>query len=70
MDQVVRVDPDRRGGTNQRRLDRVGYVPDSKTPGAFGFIDPADAIRSCHLIPTFDEGTRGDLLQGTYCIRS
>lgn len=58
------VDPDRRGGTKHKRLDRVGYVPDSCKPGAFGFIDPADVIRGCHLIPTFHEGTRDDLLSG------
>ncbi|KAG8914957.1 hypothetical protein FRC01_003851 [Tulasnella sp. 417] len=59
------VDPDRKGGTNLRRLDRVGYVPDSDKPGAFGFINPADVIRGCHLIPTFHEGTRDDLLSGS-----
>ncbi|KIO16446.1 hypothetical protein M407DRAFT_232296 [Tulasnella calospora MUT 4182] len=58
------VDPDQRVGGRSRRLNRVGYVPDSDGPGAFGFIDPADVIRGCHLIPSFNEGTRDDLLTG------
>lgn len=62
------VDPDRRGGGKIRRLDRVGYVPDFDGPSAFGFIDPADVIRGCHLIPSFNEGTRDDLLTGLSCV--
>ncbi|KAH7916910.1 hypothetical protein BV22DRAFT_986695, partial [Leucogyrophana mollusca] len=46
-----------------RRLHRVGFVPDDDDD-AFGFIDPADIIRSAHLIPAFAHGKTDALLPG------
>ncbi|KIO32592.1 hypothetical protein M407DRAFT_39350, partial [Tulasnella calospora MUT 4182] len=62
------TDPDSRSGLNARRLERVGYVPDADGPGAFGFIDPADVIRACHLAPAFHHGTRSDLLSSSVSV--
>ncbi|KAG9029985.1 hypothetical protein FRB95_004688, partial [Tulasnella sp. JGI-2019a] len=61
-------DLDVRGGWKSKRLDRIGYVRDDDAeddghePGAFGFVNPRDVIRCCHLIPAFHHQTRQDLL--------
>lgn len=34
------------------RLDSVDFPP-METEGAFGFVDPSDVLRSCHIIPAF-----------------
>ncbi|KAI0077095.1 hypothetical protein K474DRAFT_1662200 [Panus rudis PR-1116 ss-1] len=54
-------DIDWKGGWKTYRLDQVGFVPSTET-GAFGFVDPADVIRGCHLIPAFTEQYTSDLL--------
>ncbi|KAI0362804.1 hypothetical protein OH77DRAFT_89642 [Trametes cingulata] len=55
-------DPDWRSGWTAKRLDRVGFVPESDD-GAFDFLDPDDVIRGCHLIPAFAEGHTAALLR-------
>jgi hypothetical protein len=43
---------------NQRyRLDQLSFLPVTN-PDAFGFVDPADVVRSCHIIPRFASGRR------------
>lgn len=42
-------------GWTDRCLDRVRFPPVTRED-AFGFIDPADVLRSCHLIPAFYRG--------------
>ncbi|KAI0645610.1 hypothetical protein C8Q79DRAFT_965394 [Trametes meyenii] len=54
-------DVDWEAGWANRRLEQVGFVPDTD-PDAFGFIDPEDIIRGCHLIPAFAEGRTKELL--------
>lgn len=44
-----------RGGWAARRLDRVRFMP-INSPDAFGFVDPADILRSCHIVPVFARG--------------
>ena len=44
-----------------RRLHKIGFVP-SSDEGAFGFLDPADVVRACHLIPAFADGRTTALL--------
>ena len=39
-------------GWEHYSLDKGRFVPMHRA-GAFGFIDPADMLRCCHLIPTF-----------------
>jgi hypothetical protein len=39
----------------KRRLDVLEFVP-TKDPNAFGFVDPASVLRSCHIIPRFAKG--------------
>lgn len=39
------------------RLDQLRFPPMSEQD-AFGFVDPADVLRSCHIIPAFHHGTR------------
>ncbi|KAI0069990.1 hypothetical protein K474DRAFT_1609500 [Panus rudis PR-1116 ss-1] len=49
------------GGLEEQRLHSVGFIPDDEG-GAFGFVDPKDVIRACHLIPDFSRGTTTELL--------
>jgi hypothetical protein len=39
------------------RLDSVRF-PSLATEGAFGFVDPKDVLRGCHIIPAFARGKR------------
>lgn len=48
-------------GTKAMRLDRIGFVPQSR-PNVFGFVDPANIVRACHLIPAFNVGRTRSLL--------
>ncbi|KAJ7076247.1 hypothetical protein B0H15DRAFT_790815 [Mycena belliarum] len=57
-------DPDWDSGPRHLALDRVGYVPED-VPEAFGFLDPALVLRSCHLIPAFSLGKTTTLLQSS-----
>lgn len=44
--------------SNQRAsLDRVYFPPMAETD-AFGFVDPDDVLRCCHIIPQFSQGLR------------
>ena len=43
------------------RLPSIGFV-DSTDEFAFSFVDPANVVRGCHLIPAFDTGRSADLL--------
>lgn len=36
-------------------LDTLRFLP-MVDPDAFGFVDPADVLRGCHLIPAFEKG--------------
>lgn len=56
------IDPEWSGGAANRRLDRIGFVPNGEGQGAFGFLDPAHVIRPCHLIPAFHLGFTTRLL--------
>jgi hypothetical protein len=38
-------------------LDRVCFPPMAE-PDAFGFVDPDDVLRCCHIIPHFAQGLR------------
>jgi len=49
------------GGARHLRLDKVGYVSE-EDPEAFGFLDPSEVLRACHLIPAFAEGKTTSLL--------
>jgi hypothetical protein len=42
-------------GWEAKKLDRLRFLP-MADDGAFGFIDPSDIMRSCHIIPTFARG--------------
>ena len=42
-------------GWDARLLDKVRFVPMNRAD-AFGFVDPGDVLRSCHLVPVFAAG--------------
>jgi hypothetical protein len=44
-------------GWSSRQLDRVQFPPLDEDR-SFGFIDPANVLRGCHLIPVFALGPR------------
>ena len=39
----------------QHTLDTIRFLP-MADKGAFGFVDPADVLRGCHIIPSFADG--------------
>lgn len=43
------------GGWAARKLDRVKFMPIG-SPDAFGFVDPTNILRSCHMVPVFARG--------------
>ena len=54
-------EPNYNHGFHEDRLPKIGFVP-STDDFAFGFLDPAHVIRSCHLIPAFAAGRTTALL--------
>ncbi|KIJ43684.1 hypothetical protein M422DRAFT_252926 [Sphaerobolus stellatus SS14] len=56
-----RSDPRMRTAVNPNFMDQVGFVTAEDDTDMFGFIDPANVIRACHLIPAFHYG-QSDLL--------
>ena len=46
---------DRSAGWDHNSLDSVRFPPMADVD-AFGFIDPADVLRCCHIIPAFTDG--------------
>ncbi|KAJ3821654.1 hypothetical protein F5880DRAFT_1485705 [Lentinula raphanica] len=58
------IDPEHRSTSRDARLPKVGFVEESD-PFAFGFLDPAQVIRGCHLMPAFKDGRTNKLLQTT-----
>ncbi|KAJ3882463.1 hypothetical protein F5051DRAFT_494399 [Lentinula edodes] len=55
------TEPDYRSGRRFAKLPKVGFVPEDDE-FAFGFLDPSQVIRACHLIPAFIHGKSNDLL--------
>jgi hypothetical protein len=54
-------EPDYRSGIRKARLPKIGFV-ESTDDFAFSFVDPANVIRGCHLIPAFNAGRSTGLL--------
>lgn len=50
------VDPER-SGWGASKLDSVRFSPMSDD-NAFGFVDPGDVLRACHIMPNFAQGKR------------
>jgi hypothetical protein len=50
-----------RSGWKAKHLPRIGFI-DSDGDLPFGFLDPIDVIRGCHLIPAFHYGRTEELL--------
>ncbi|KIK25471.1 hypothetical protein PISMIDRAFT_96528, partial [Pisolithus microcarpus 441] len=47
--------PDQHSGWQHTALDRARFVSMDRAD-AFGFVDPADVLQCCHLIPSFADG--------------
>ncbi len=58
-----------RCGFKAKRLPRLGFV-DSSDPGAFGFLDPAEIIRGCHIMPAFHYGQTDELLPPSIALQA
>jgi hypothetical protein len=54
-------EPEYISGSRRARLPKVGFV-ESTDDFAFSFVDPANVVRGCHLVPAFHEGRTVDLL--------
>jgi len=62
------LDPASSGWSNSR-LDLVRFPP-MNGEDAFGFVDPKDVLRGCHIMPAFAEGKRhGDGVGISRCAR-
>jgi hypothetical protein len=48
-------------GSRRGLLPKIGFV-ESTDEFAFSFVDPANVVRGCHLIPAFHEGRTANLL--------
>lgn len=48
-------------GFSAKRLPRVGFGH-SEDPDTFGFLDPSDIVRACHMVPVFSQGQTETLL--------
>ena len=46
-----------------KRLHRLEFVPESADDDPFGFVDPSDVLRGCHIIPAFVYGQTDELLR-------
>ncbi|PPQ74722.1 hypothetical protein CVT24_003918, partial [Panaeolus cyanescens] len=57
-------EPSHKFGFRNATLPKIGFVEDCPDYDncAFGFLDPAQIIRGCHLIPVFCGGTSNSLL--------
>ena len=53
--------PGYRSGFRRACLPIIGFV-ESSDEFAFSFVDPANVVHGCHLIPAFDAGWSADLL--------
>ncbi|KAG6905478.1 hypothetical protein DXG01_002467 [Tephrocybe rancida] len=49
------LNEDSPAGWDALRLDSLSFPPVTEG-SSFGFVDPADVIRGCHIIPTFTKG--------------
>lgn len=43
-------------GWKAGKLDRIHFPPMTGHADAFGFLDPADVLRGCHVVPAFSAG--------------
>jgi hypothetical protein len=50
-------------GIRFKRMPKVGFI-DVENQEAFGFVNPADVIRACHIIPAFAHGKTDQFLAG------
>jgi hypothetical protein len=58
--QWLDYDEEEPGGWEADKMDQVFYSKcrnDKELLDSFGFVDPKDIVRACHLIPDFDSGT-------------
>ena len=56
------AEPGYRHGFRQARLPKISFVRPSSDEDAFGFLNPRNIIRACHLIPAFSCGRTNELL--------
>ena len=56
-----------RGKISPYQLDHLTFPPVTDE-GAFGFLNPADVLRSCHIIPAFALGRKFEGGEGLSCI--
>ena len=54
-------EPGYRSGFHRACLPKIGFV-ESTDEFAFSFVDSANVVRGCHLIPAFNTGRSADLL--------
>ncbi|KAJ3925142.1 MAG: hypothetical protein NXY57DRAFT_949196 [Lentinula lateritia] len=50
-------------GIHVNRMPKLGFI-DAVNPEAFGFVDPSEVLRGCHIIPAFEHGKTDQFLIG------
>jgi hypothetical protein len=58
--------PGYRSGFHKSRLPKIGFV-ECTNDFAFSFVDPANVIRGCHLIPAFHAGVAYTKKRPVHC---
>jgi hypothetical protein len=56
------LEPGYKSGSSHARLPKIGFVHEFDD-SAFGFLDPSQVLRGCHLVPAFASGRTSELLQ-------
>ncbi|KAJ3816999.1 hypothetical protein F5880DRAFT_1618699 [Lentinula raphanica] len=57
-----------RYGIHAKSMPAVGFM-DAHDPEAFGFVNPSDIIRGCHVVPGFNHGTTTQFLPSSSLAR-
>ncbi|KAJ3755244.1 hypothetical protein EV360DRAFT_86085 [Lentinula raphanica] len=55
-------------GIHAKRMPSLGFI-DAQDPEAFGFVDPSNIIRACHVIPAFAYEKTSQFLPGSSLAR-
>ncbi|KAH7877053.1 uncharacterized protein C8R40DRAFT_1168980 [Lentinula edodes] len=50
-------------GISTKHMPKLGFI-DTSNPESFGFVDPSNVIRGCHIIPAFSDGKTDQFLVG------
>ncbi|KAJ3768540.1 hypothetical protein FB446DRAFT_602199, partial [Lentinula raphanica] len=57
-------------GIHAKRMPSLGFIDaQAQDPEAFGFVDPSDVLRACHIVPGFAHEKTTQFLPGSSLAR-